>query len=394
MMLSVEETQALILSHGVSMPAESLPLAHLNGRRLCEAVCADADSPPFDSSAMDGYAVCGDAGKRFRLVGEIQAGASGEIKLRPGECARIFTGASVPDGTSRVIMQEEAQVEGADVVFKTTAESPIHIRRRGENCRRGDVVVPAGTLLGPVELAIMASCGKLQASVFRRPRIMHIVTGNELVPPDQTPVGAQIRDCNSTLVAALVEKAQALNWHHCRGTDDPERLEQLLQVAPEFDVLLISGGASVGAYDFARPLLERAGFKIHVQKVNVRPGKPLVFASRGSQLAFALPGNPVSHWVVMQLFVLPMLARLMGGDGNPVVLRGRLAEGHEFRPDSRPTYWPCHAAILKEEYELTPLRFVSSGDIVNMAGANALLVLAPRENKVGRDTEVRFILCP
>jgi len=292
-----------------------------------------------------------------------------------------------------VIKQEDTIREGTNVRTTNNAPATSHIRRRGENRRAGDVVVAAGTRLGPAELAALASAGVTQPMVTRRPRCVHVVTGNELVTPDQTPTGAQIRDSNSTLIAALLARHGADLVGHAHVRDDLATAQATLAALPAHDVLLISGGASVGDHDFARPVLTALGYTLHFQQINLRPGKPLVFASKGERLAFALPGNPVSHWVTFHLFVAPLLQKLVTGlDATPLRLRGRLAPGGPLPPpDARQTIWPARTTVVDGEHQLTLLTLASSGDSSGLAGANALVPLVA--NGLDPAQPVEFIDC-
>jgi len=394
-MLSTSEAWQSIVAHSQSLEPIQLPLAEALGRTLRLEARADADSPPFDASAMDGYAIARlDGPASLRIIGEAQAGRPFAGRIGAGECVRIFTGAPVPDGTERVIKQEDVTREG-DQVLVTPRDGPAYIRRRGENRRAGAPLIPAGALLGPAELAGLAAAGITAPTVTRAPWVVHLVTGNELVPPDQTPAIAQIRDSNSTLVAALLGRTGAVLAGHAHARDDLAAAKEVAATLPAHDLLLISGGASVGDHDFARPLLEALGFTLHFHILNLRPGKPLVFASRGAQLAFALPGNPVSHWVVYHLFVGPLLQRLQSGaTAGPTRLVGRLAR-QSWLPsaDARQTFWPSRVSVVNGAYEIAPMPLASSGDSAGLVGANALLVMP---STPGLDTEknVEFILCP
>ncbi|HWB61596.1 MAG TPA: molybdopterin molybdotransferase MoeA [Chthoniobacteraceae bacterium] len=372
-MKQIDEALALILSRTPLMPPVETPLADALGRVLRGEIVADMDSPPFDCSSMDGYALrAADAGKPLEIVAEIQAGVGNPAAISVGQCARIFTGAKIPEGADCVLMQEEAALENGKLVSPQIPAGE-NIRRQGENCRKGDLLLKPGVTLSPGDLAVLASCGATRPKVGARPRVVHFVTGDELVDPSQTPSGGQIRDCNSTLVAALLAQHGAELVNQLRLPDNFEKSIDAVANARDFDVLLISGGASVGAYDFARPLLEKAGFEILLSQINMRPGKPLIFAARGKQLAFGLPGNPVSHAAIFYRVLAPVLEAMLGATPAERMLEGRM--GHDFssRPNPRETYWPCHAAWRDGAFRLRALRFQSSGDITGIAGMNALL---------------------
>ena len=393
-MIPADDALRIVLDRTKQLAPVRVPLASALGRVLRVAARADADSPPFDASAMDGYAAQrADLGQPQRVIGEAQAGGGFTGSLKTGECVRIFTGAPVPAGADCVIKQEEVTREG-DVIRVQALDRPTFIRRRGENRRTGDIVVPAGTMLGPAELAALAASGVTQPEVTAAPRCVHLLTGNELVAPERSPTGAQIRDSNSALIAALLARHGAELTGHARVGDTLAAARTAVETFASHEVLLISGGASVGDHDFARPLLKVLGYELHFEEINLRPGRPLVFASRGTQYAFALPGNPVSHWVTFHLFVAPLLRKLQTGlDAAPPRLTGRLAPGSKFPPpDARRTYWPCRATIVNGGHELTTLPLASSGDSSGLVGANALLPLPA--NSLDPAQTVEFIPCP
>lgn len=396
-MISVDAALHAVLAHARSLDAVALPLVQALGRTLRSDARGDLDSPPFDASAMDGYAARrADLAQPLRIVGESTAGRGFPGAIGPGECVRILTGAPVPPGADCIVKQEDTGRDGDNVRITHNAATPAFIRLRGENRRAGALVVPAGTRLGPPELAALAASGIARPEVSRAPRCVHVVTGDELVAPDRPPVGAQIRDSNSTLVAALLAQHGAELAAHLTVRDDLAAAQAALGALPPHDVLLISGGASVGDRDIARPLLTALGYQPHFHGVNLRPGKPLLFATRGASLAFALPGNPVSHWVVFHLFVAPLLRFLETGVRNaPARLTGRLADHAPLPPpDARHTYWPARAVIVDGRHELTPLPLASSGDSCGLVGANALLPLPPGGSSFIPGQAVEFLPCP
>jgi molybdopterin molybdotransferase len=364
------------------------------GRVLREPACADDDSPRFDCSAVDGYALRrADAGQPLKIVGEIQAGVAELPSIGPAQCARIFTGAQVPPGADYVAMQEDVTRENASVQINSIS-AEANIRLKGENCRRGDVVVHAGAELRSAELSALASCGVTRPAVTRRARVVHLVTGDELIDPDRTPTGTQLRDSNSTLVASFLDAHGGELSLQQRLSDDLENAKRVIDsLGRDFDLLLVSGGASVGDYDFAVPMLEHAGFQMQFENVNLRPGKPLKFFSRDSALAFALPGNPVSHWVILQLFIAPLFAAWSGIDAPDSNLSGRLEVDFAQKPNRRDTYLPAIAKMHGNEWRLRPLRFTSSADIGSVVGANAMLPIPAGCAGFSAAEPVTFILC-
>jgi molybdopterin molybdotransferase len=370
-MISLTEARRIITESVQPLPACSVPLAAAQGRVLADDAVADAFYPSGDRSMMDGYAIPLDAAPgEFRVTGEIQAGAIPQQALLTGDAVRIFTGALVPDGTGRVIPQELARRSGNLVTF-AEFPAPKFIRPRGSEAAPGAVVLPAGTRLGPAELAILAQIGNVMPWVIGSPSIRHIATGGEIVAPDQAPSGGTIRDTNSTLLAALIADLGAPPLDSIRCGDDLELLSGLCQDGP--DLLLISGGASVGDYDFGAEALRRGGFAIHFDKVNLRPGKPLTFATRGRQLAFVIPGNPVSHYVCFHVAIRLALELLRGQAPAWDFLDLELSGGETLRPDPRETFWPARVRAQSGRLVVTPQRWSTSGDTFSLAGTNALV---------------------
>ncbi|MFL6541720.1 MAG: molybdopterin molybdotransferase MoeA, partial [Chthoniobacterales bacterium] len=311
--VTIERAAELILQNAAPLATESVELSAALDRVLREPVHADDDSPRFDCSAVDGYALRrADADRSLRVVGEIQAGVSELPSIGDGECARIFTGARIPAGADYVAMQEIVSVE-RETIRIGSVSSESNIRRKGENCRAGDLVVAEGVKLRAAELAAIANCGITRPLVTRAARVVHFVTGDELIDASQTPTGTQLRDTNSVLVAAFLRAHGAELVQQRRLSDSLEEAKDAIDSLDQaFDLLLVSGGASVGDYDFAVPMLQHAGFQMHFESVNLRPGKPLKFLTRDQTIAFAVPGNPVSHWVILHLFIAPLLRAWSG----------------------------------------------------------------------------------
>jgi molybdopterin molybdotransferase len=373
-MISLAQARQLIVEKISPRPARSGSLSEACGRILLEDARAPEDLPAFDRSAMDGYAMSmTDDSPRFRVVGEIQPGEIPAFRVEQGECARIFTGAAIPEGASQVLMQEHTAREG-DYVTPLQRPSATFIRRRGEDARTGDLLLASGTRLGPGELSLLATLGVARPCFSPAVRVAHFVTGNELIDASAAVTPGKVRDSNSVLVEAFVRQQGGEMVRQARVRDD---FDLLLQTAREaegsYDLLLVSGGASVGDYDFGGKLLRALGFVIHFDKMNLRPGKPLIFATREATAAFILPGNPVSHFVTLHAAVRGALARLSGGSVVWPSVKIRLAEDLNFRPDARETLWPGRVSVENGALAARALHWQSSGDVTGLAGANALL---------------------
>ncbi len=393
-MISLDEARALIAQQVQPLDPVSRPLDQARGRVLRADVIAPEDLPAFDRSAMDGYAVAiDDRSERFRVVAEIQPGAGAPVKLGPGECARIFTGAAIPEGGSQVIMQEDTEREG-DFMKPTRRTAATHIRHRGEDARQGSVLLTAGTRLAPAELALLAHVGITEPHVSPAVRAVHFTTGNELVAPTSQPAPGEIRDTNSTLISGLLAERGARLVHQSRCEDSLEALAGAIEATgtDTWDLLLISGGASVGDYDFGARALERLGFTIHFRQMNLRPGKPLIFATRGRQTAFVIPGNPVSHFVVFQTAISRAIECLEQATVSWPLASVRLVAEIIDGPNPRETWWPAHVALTASAFVAQPLAWQSSGDLCGLASVNGLIRIPPRSQPFAAGANVDCLL--
>lgn len=317
--LPATEAQERILHDLAPLPEVWTALDEALGFGLTSDVLATRTQPPWDNSAMDGYALrSADAVRApvsLRVVGVVHAGDQPTREVGPGEAIRIMTGAPMPPGADAVIMQERTRAlpgEGLGVVeLQETVRVRQNVRDAGEDARAGEVLLPAGTVLGIPELALLAGQGLASVRVPRRPRVAIVSTGDELCRPDEEP-GGRIVDTNSVALALGVRRAGGTPYVLGIARDRIEDVEALIRQALEYDVVLTSAGASVGEHDHVRPALERLGVAVDFWRVAIRPGKPLAFGRHGRTRVFALPGNPTSSLVTFELFVRPALLRLVG----------------------------------------------------------------------------------
>ena len=396
---SLDEAMAEIRSRCQPLPAVRAPLAEIFGRVLRETVCAPEDLPPFDRSARDGYAILSTEMREvFQVVDTLHAADWKPRSLQSGQAVRVATGTALPCGGLRVVMQEHVERQG-DRIRVLKHERASNIRLRGEDVKAGQPLVQAGVRLNAGALALLATAGCARPLVSPRPRVAHFTTGDELVPPHQIPGPGQIRDSNSSLIRGLLQSVPC----DLEQTHLPEDFEttwrqlnpgQLAQV----DLILVSGGASVGDKDFTRPLLERLGFEIVFAQVNVRPGKPLLFGVDGARAAFGLPGNPLSHFVCFHFAVALALARL-AGESAPAFLRAPLAAKLDDEPCPRETLWPARLEWNAGAPQLRPLVWASSGDLACLPDANALIRVPANQGSLPQGAEVDFLpahgmMCP
>jgi molybdopterin molybdotransferase len=356
--------------------AEEVPLLSAVGSCLAEGVLASHDLPAFDHSSMDGFAFAEACPGECRVVMEVAAGGGEMRSLSPGEAARVLTGGGIPPGTFGVVRQEDC-TRAADRV-QLRRSGPVaageSIRRRGTIRRAGEVLLPAGTRLTPGGISFLVAGGAPTVRVPRPPRILHVSTGAELLAPGQEPAPGQIADSNGPMMQALLERAG-----HCLErlllADEAPVLQQTIQ---EFDgdLLLISGGSGPGDHDHTCGALAAAGYSIHANRLNSRPGKPLLFATRGRQVAFGLPGNPLSHWVCHQAFVRRALYRMLGAP-PPELVSVFCPPWPAVGGDGRRTWTPAVQRLMQGRLEVEPLPWQHSGDLSPLAQADALLLDEP-----------------
>ena len=392
-MISVVEAQELIDRKVSALGSESVSLAQAHGRVLRESVASAEDLPAFDRSAMDGYAIrMDDDAKQFEVVGEIRAGQSVDVALRPGQAVRILTGARLPGAGLKVVMQEDVDVNGQRLLI-TKQSSATHIRKRGEDAQAGEVLLAPGQVLDATALAVLASVGKASPIVSMIPRIVHLTTGDEIVAPDETPAEGQIRNSNASLIAGLCREQRVETITHRHVGDDPVAMKAAFEKveAKTFDLVLISGGSGGGTYDFTSELFATLGATIHFRHVNVRPGKPLIFGSSSAQIVFGLPGNALSHFVCFHLFVRRALDRLLA---RPVstTAQGILAVSLPDPNNPRETWCPAKAILNQGRLECCAMPWKSSGDITRLPAANALMKVPASTSQLDAGSMVELLL--
>lgn len=321
-MITVDEALARVFALCAPLSAEKVPLAQAAGRVLAGPARALRDQPPFAASAMDGYALSGPAspGDSLRVVGEALAGHAFSGRIAPGEALRIFTGAPLPEGADRVVIQEDVTRAGDRITLRESPEANSHIRAAGQDFRAGDVM-SAPRRLRPVDVGLLASMNIGEVSVTRRPLVAIIATGDELVMPGEEPRPDQIVASNSFAIKAMVEAEGAATRLLPIARDDEARLGAVLEMARGADVIVTIGGASVGDHDLVAATSQGLGAEQAFYKIAMRPGKPLMAGRLFEGLMLGLPGNPVSAIVCAHLFLLPALRALLGLGAWPAPTR-------------------------------------------------------------------------
>ncbi|HVE84121.1 MAG TPA: gephyrin-like molybdotransferase Glp, partial [Myxococcales bacterium] len=327
-LLSVSDARARVLALCAPLPREDAPVDSAVGRALLETVPASRTVPPWDNSAMDGYAVrAADAaapGARLAVVETIVAGQTPARRLGPGECARIMTGAPLPEGADAVVMQEKANRSGDTVELLEAAKPRQHVRERGEDAREGEPLLSAGTVIGIPEAGVLWGQGLTRAPVPRRPKVAVLSTGDELCHFDQ-PEPGKIVDTNGPSLALAAKRLGAVVTSLGIARDVKEDVLERLRPALGFDAVITSAGVSVGERDVVKDALQELGVEMDFWRVAIKPGKPLAVGRKGRTVFFGLPGNPTSSLVSFELFVRPALRRMMGhANVEPARVPGRL----------------------------------------------------------------------
>jgi len=366
-------------------PVESLPLEQVRSRILADEVKADRDYPPFHRSTRDGYAVrsaeVAAAPASLECVGEARAGEPycGDLNGRGGCCVQIMTGAPLPEGTDAVVMIEHTRVRAGRVEVQRSVAPYENVVRKGSEAPAGGVVLPRGRRLGAGEIGLLAAVGQARVNIFCQPTVAILPTGDEVVPVEQAPDWFQIRNSNSQALAAQVAAAGGVPMPLGIAPDEVRALRRLIERGLKASLMLLSGGISVGKYDFVVQVLSELEAEFYFHGVAIRPGKPLAFGRVRDTFFFGLPGNPVSTFVTFELFARPAIAMLSGADFEcPLFLRARL--GQPLRQKTGLTaFMPARVELESVDPVVKLVGWQGSGDLVGVAAANCFLVVHPQQ---------------
>jgi molybdopterin molybdotransferase len=394
-MISVEEARGRILAGLRATPAEIVPLAEAGLRVLAAPVAARRTQPPADVSAMDGYALrAADAraGMVLRVIGEAPAGHPFAGGVGEGEAVRLYTGSVVPEGADAIVIQEDTERDGARVTIREAASAGRHIRRRGQDFSEGDTLLPAGRRLSPRDIGLAAAADHPWLAVHRRPRVAILATGDEIALPGEPVPPGGIVSSNAHALAALVSAAGGVPTVLAIARDTADAIAAAADAASGADLLVTSGGASVGDYDLLQAGLGPRGLAVDFWTVAMRPGKPLMFGTLGALPVLGLPGNPVSALVCGLLFVLPALRRLAGlPDAAPARARARLGAAMG-QNDRREDYVRARLEVRPDgALVATPFERQDSSMLRLLAQADALIVRPPHAPPATAGAEVEVL---
>jgi len=404
-MIAVEDARAIILEAAHPLNPVRVPLDEAFGRVLAEDAVADSDIPPFANSAMDGYAVRAedvatatpDAPTVLRILGDVAAGTVAERPVEPGTCYQISTGAPMPPGADTAIMRELTEPVGRDQVrIMASRPSGANVRHAGEDMKKGETVLRAGTLLRAGELGVLATVGMAEPLVYPAPRVAVLATGSELIPASEPLRPGKIRNSNGYTLAAQVRAAGAVPVSLGTVADDEAETEAKIREALTCDVVLTSGGVSVGEHDFVKATHERLGTEFKFWRINMKPGKPTAFGVNDDTLVFGIPGNPVASMVVFEEFVRPALLKMMGQTKLTRPAVSAVADD-TFAADDGKTHF-VRVVVRKDNgtYRAASAGGQGSHQISGFARANGLLILTPERQEVsaGETAEVHLFDVP
>ncbi len=395
-MLDYEDARALVFE--IAKPLEKClcNLTESQGMVVSEDIIAPHGIPLFDNSAVDGYAVKAadikEASKknpvRLENLGYISAGETGDETIISGKCVKIATGAPLPSGADATVMKENIKVEATHVNFFEAIPKMENVRYRGEDIEQGETVITSGTVIGPAQMAVLATFGFSQVPIHRTPKISIISTGSELVNVEQKPQKGQIRESNRYMLSGMIKQESCELVKMSMVPDTPEILKKEFDEALKCDVTIISGGMSVGDKDFAKNLLKEMGVEEIFWKIKFKPGKPLFFGKRQKTLVFGLPGNPASSYVLFEEFVRPTLRKLMGRR----ILEEEMIIA-KLDKDILKTYQRLHFMRgklyeINGEYHVIPLDFQGSHSIGSLVEANALIRVEANSPELPKGSQV------
>jgi molybdopterin molybdotransferase len=386
-----EEAYRIVMEHVAVFPTERVNMMDCLGRILAEDIHSDTDMPPFNKSAVDGFACrAADLNRDLEVIETIPAGKLPEFRVTEGKCSRIMTGASLPDGSDCVVMVEDTQILENGMMRSNGKPASLNVCYKGEDIKAGDVVLPKGTLIKPQHIAVLATAGDVTPKVSKHVHVGILSTGDELVEPEHLPSPSKIRNTNAYQLIAQVKNTGAIPNYGGIASDTEISLSAMLSDSLDINnIVLLTGGVSMGDFDYVPRAMEYLDIKILFKSIAIQPGKPTVFGKRGDQFIFGLPGNPVSSFVLYEVLVKPFLLRTMGCQEEPLIIRLPMGISFTRKKSSRKLLIP----VRIENGLVFPVEYHGSAHINAYTEANGMIAIDTGKTELvkGEMTDVRFL---
>jgi len=388
-MITLSQALQLVDNTQVNTSTEKINFLKSLSRISAKNLISDVNMPPFNKSAVDGYACkINEIDKNLEIIETIQAGEMPQKIISQNQCSKIFTGAMLPLGADCVLMVEDTEVVAENQIRYLRNETNRNIAFCGEDVKKGEIILPKGTIIGPKHIGILAATGNIAFEVFAKPRIAVVVTGNELVEPDEIPYTSKIRNSNAYQLISQIEKLGAISNYYGIIPDDFEKLKNAIsKIATENELILLTGGVSMGDFDFIPQVLDNLGFTKLFHRILVQPGKPVLFAENSQTKCFGLPGNPVSTFMIFEYLVKPLIFKMMGTKFEPICLNLEMSDNYFRQKTERTLLLPigltkdgkvkilnyhgsAHVSILTEAFGFLEIPIgqsvINQGDRVNV----------------------------
>jgi molybdopterin molybdotransferase len=381
--LPFEKAYEIVMNSAFETETETISFTCCLSRVLKADIISDMDMPPFNKATVDGFACRRvDLGAELELIEVIPAGNQPQKRVSEYQCSKIMTGAAIPEGADMVFMVEDSSVLTSGKVKFAGSSSKNNISPRGEDIRSGDIILEKGRFVKPQDIALMAMAGCTSVKVNKQPVVSVISSGNELVEPSDKPGLSQIRNTNSYQLMAQIERAGALGRYLGIVPDDEALTYSIIrQAISQSDVVLITGGVSMGDFDFVPSVLEKAGVKLLFSRINIQPGKPTTFGLHEKALVFGLPGNPVSSFIQFELLVRPLLCKMAGYQWNPVILNLPMEDSYSRKAVDRRGLVPV---VITPEGKVSPVEYHGSAHISAFSRATGIISLPEGRKSVER----------
>jgi len=390
-MILFEEALEIISKSAVPLASEKIKLEDCLSRVLASDIYSDMDMPPFDKSAVDGYACRRtDLQNELKVLETIPAGKSPTRFIGPGECSKLMTGGMLPKGADTVIMVEDVEITGHDTIRFVAPKTASNFCLKAEDIRQGEKVLSKGILIRPQEIAVLASVGCAFPEVYKQPRIGIISTGDELVEPTETPAESQIRNSNAYQLMAQAERANCSTYYFGIARDtEKETLQIIQQAAGASDIVILTGGISAGDFDFVPAVIQQAGYEIKFRQLAVQPGKPVIFATREGKYLVALPGNPVSSFVQFELLVKHLIKIITGNEGKLKQVKVAMGADYTRKKTTRKAFFPI---TFLEDGTVIPTEYHGSAHIHSYIQADGIVTIEIGETEIKKGTLVNVRL--